>query len=209
VLGDEVVMHSFAVIGGEPQDLGFDPAVESRVRIGAGTMIREGVTLHRSTEAGGETRIGEHCLLMANAHAGHDCQLGDRVILANNVMLGGHVAVGARSFLGGGCGVHQFVRIGELVMVGGNASITYDVPSYLMVAERNQVSGLNLVGLKRNCSSEAIRDLRRCYKGVYLRPGNPARLAAELSAETPEGRHFLDDFSTGTRGRFVRSRVQS
>lgn len=209
ILEEGVFVDSFAVVGGLPQDLSFAPETVSHVRVGAGTVLREGVTLHRSTEAGGETRIGAKCLLMANAHAAHDCRLEDGVILANNVMLAGLVRVGAGSFLGGGCGIHQHVTIGELVMIAGNASVTYDVPSYVMVAERSQVTGLNLVGLKRKLGREAIADLRTCYKAVYMQAGNPARLAAAVQATSAEGRRFLRDFTESRRGRFSRSRAQS
>lgn len=210
VLEPGVSVDSFAVVGGLPQDLSFDPKTVSRVRVGEGTTIREGVTVNRSTQARGETSIGKNCMLMANAHVGHDCQLGDGVIAANNVMLAGHVQVGDQTFLGGGCGVHQFVRIGSLVMIGGNASVTYDVPSYLMVAERSLVTGLNLVGLKRHLGKEAIADLRSCYKAVYMRSGNAAKLASEARASTEAGRRFLADFAAESRrGRVSRSRIQS
>lgn len=204
-----VVVDSFAVIGGLPQDLSFDSSTVSGVRIGQGTILREGVTVHRSTREGGFTRIGSDCLLMANAHVAHDCGLSDGVILANNVMLAGHVSVDDRAFLGGGCGVHQYVTIGRLVMVGGNASVTYDVPAYLMVAERSMITGLNLVGLRRSVSAEAISDLRKCYKSVYMKAGDPAKLAQAATAQTEEGKHFLSCFSVSRRGRFSRSRAQS
>lgn len=209
VLHENVQVDSFAVIGGLPQDLSFDASVASSVHIGAGSVIREGVTIHRPTQAGGFTRIGEMCMLMANAHVAHDCQLGDKVIVANNAMLAGHVHVGDCTFLGGGCGIHQFVSIGQLVMVGGNASVTYDVPSYLMLAERSTVTGLNLVGLKRNLQQDAISDLRACYKAVYMKAGDPVKLARMVEAATPEGRHFLACFESSRRGRFSRSKVQS
>ena len=192
VLDEAVSIDSFAVIGGLPQDLSFDPQTESRARIGKSTTIREGVTVHRSTQAGGVTTVGANCLLMANAHVAHDCRVDDNAILANNVMLAGHVHVGDSSFLGGGCGVHQFVTIGALAMISGNASVAYDVPSYVTVAERSTVTGLNLVGLKRKLSREAISDLRACYKTVYLQPGNPAKLAQAVAAATPEGAAFLN-----------------
>lgn len=210
ILEPGVSVDSFAVVGGLPQDLSFDPKTESCVHVGEGTVIREGVTVNRSTSPGGETRIGQNCMFMANAHAGHDCQLGDGVIAANNVMLAGHVHVGDRTFLGGGCGIHQFVRIGTLAMIGGNASVTYDVPSYVTVAERSLVTGLNLVGLKRQLGKDAIADLRACYKAVYMRTGNPIKLAAEAKAETEEGRRFLADFATESRrASFSRSRIQT
>ncbi|MFU8847618.1 MAG: acyl-ACP--UDP-N-acetylglucosamine O-acyltransferase [Opitutales bacterium] len=209
VLEENVQVDSFAVISGLPQDLSFEPATKSSVHIGAGTVIREGVTIHRSTQADGVTRIGKNCLLMANAHVAHDCQLGDKVILANNAMLAGHVHIGSGSFLGGGCGIHQFVSIGKLVMVAGNASVTYDVPSYLMVAERSTVTGLNLVGLKRNLPQEAISDLRSCYKAVYLKSGDPVKWAKAAEARTTEGMHFLACFENSRRGRYSRSKAQS
>ncbi|MEO0508715.1 MAG: acyl-ACP--UDP-N-acetylglucosamine O-acyltransferase [Verrucomicrobiota bacterium] len=208
ILGQDVQIDSFAVIGGLPQDLSFDPSIESYVEVGKGTVIREGVTVHRSTRSGGKTVIGEGCLLMANSHAAHDCQVGDGVIMANNVMLAGHVHIGSGSFLGGGCGIHQNVTIGELVMVAGNASVTYDVPSFVMVAERSIVMGLNLIGLKRKLSREAISDLRACYKAVYLQVGNPAKLAEAIDAVTAEGERFLACFNEARRGQFSRSRVQ-
>lgn len=209
ILDEDVSIDSFAVVGGLPQDLSFFSATESSARIGKGTILREGVTVNRSTKEGGVTRVGDNCMLMANSHVAHDCQLGDKVILANNAMLAGHVHVGDGSFLGGGCGIHQFVNIGRLVMVAGNASVTYDVPSYLMVAERSIVTGLNLVGLKRNLSKEAISDLRACYKSVYMRAGDPVKLAQQTTAKTPVGEELLTCFSRPRRGRVSRSKAQS
>lgn len=209
ILEAGVSVDSFAVVGGLPQDLNFDPGTRSRVRIGEGTVLREGVTVHRSTRADGETVVGARCLLMANAHVAHDCQIGSSVIVANNAMLAGHIWVGDGAFLGGGCGIHQFVSIGERVMVAGNASVTYDVPPFVTVAERSLVTGLNLVGLKRHLPAEAIADLRACYKAVYMRPGNPAKLAVGIVAATEEGRRFLAALTGPTRrGRFSLSRAQ-
>lgn len=208
-LGENVTVDSFAVVGGLPQDLSFDSKTQSSVEIGSHTVIREGVTIHRSTKEGGVTKVSERCLLMGNSHIAHDCQLADRVILANNAMLAGHVHVGRGSFLGGGCGIHQFVNIGELAMIAGNASVTYDVPSYLTIAERSLVTGLNLVGLKRSLDAAVISDLRSCYKAVYMKPGDPVKLAANTVAKTAEGERFLACFKNSRRGRFSRSRTQS
>ena len=93
-LGAGVRVDHFAVVGGDPQDLSFDPATESGTRIGDRTVIREHVTVHRATKAGENTVIGADGLLMAGSHVAHDCVLGDHVILANGCMLGGHVHVG-------------------------------------------------------------------------------------------------------------------
>ena len=200
VLGDGVVVHPFAVVGGEPNFLKFDPATVSGVRIGAGTVIREHVTINRSIYAGKDTVVGARCYLMANAHVGHDCTVGDDVVLATNIMLGGHVDVGSHTFFGGGAGAHQFCRIGEGVMIAGLARITQDLAPFLLVAERNEVSGLNLVGLKRRgFSRETIAELKECYAAVFA-GGDPRKRAAARAARTPEARRFLEFFAGGKRG---------
>ncbi|WP_269522338.1 acyl-ACP--UDP-N-acetylglucosamine O-acyltransferase [Coraliomargarita parva] len=210
VLGDSVSVDSFAVIGGDPQSITFDPSVESGVKVGDGTVIREGVTVNRASQAGTQTVLGAKCFLMAQAHVAHDCRLGDDVILANNVMLAGHVQVGTRVFMGGGSAVHQFCRVGQGVMVGGNASISLDVPPYVMAAERNEAHGLNLVGLRRaGIEQREITDLKRCYRAVFFGGGNLRKKAEQAAREhefgtTPAGARFLAFFDGGNRG-FIQS----
>lgn len=211
-LGRGVVVDSFAVVGGAPQMRGQVPG-QGRVVIGARSVLREGVTVNRPTQAQGITQVGEDCLLMANSHVGHDCVVGNQVTLANNVMLAGHVHIGDGCFVGGGAGVHQFVRIGPGAMVGGNASISYDVPPYVIAAERNQIHGLNLVGLRRSkMASSAVADLKRCYHAVFVGPGDlrarvQALLAAAQCGAGDPGRRFLEFFDGGKRG-FCRPRLR-
>ncbi len=203
VLGAGVVVHPFAVVGGDPQYLKFDPATVSGVRIGAGTVVREHVTINRSIHPDQATLVGERCFVMASAHVGHDCVMADDVVLANNVMLAGHVEVGAFTFIGGGVGIHQFCRLGEGVMVGGLARITRDIAPFLLVAERDEVSGFNVVGLKRRkFSREAIREIKDCYARVFV-GGDPREAAAVLfksGVQTGEARRFLEFFAAGKRG---------
>lgn len=205
VLGDRVVVHPGAVVGGDPQYIKFDRAMPSFVRVGAGTVVRENVTLNRAIHADRSTVVGERCFLMAGSHAGHDCVLGDDVVLANNVMLAGHVTVGSFAFIGGGAAIHQFCRIGESAMVGGVARITRDLAPYTITAERDEVSGLNLVGLKRRgFARESIRELKEAFRAVYFGLGNIRELAATALANggyrTPEARRFLEFFADGKRG---------
>lgn len=204
VLGDRVVVHPFAVIGGDPQYLKFDRALDSKVKVGADTVIREYVTINRSIHAGGFTTVGERCFLMATSHVAHDCVVGNDVVLANAVLLAGHVSVEANAFIGGAVAIHQFCRIGTGVMVGGMASITRDVPPFAMLAERDDVVGLNSVGLKRRgVSREAIREIKAAFRAVYFTPGNIRTVAANELAKgtyvTPEGRRFLEFFGEGKR----------
>ena len=210
ILGEGVVVHSFAVIGGDPQYLKFDPATKSGVRIGAGSVIREHVTINRSIHADKATTVGARCFLMANSHVGHDSAVADDVVLANNVMLAGHVTVGRHTFLGGGAGFHQFCRIGESVIVSGLARIAQDIPPFTMAAERNEVIGLNLVGLKRRgFNRETIREIKEAFRAVYFTPGNIRNVARAALAggafQTAEARQFLTFFTEGKRG-FARAR---
>lgn len=203
-LGERVVVHPYAVIGGDPQYLKFDPATESRVRVGDGTVLREYVTINRAIHAGHETVVGKNCFLMSGAHLAHDCHVGDNVVLANNALLAGHVEVGDYAFIGGGAAVHQFVRIGESVMLGGLARITRDLAPYTIVAERDEVSGLNLVGLKRRgFTRETIRELKDAFHNVYAESGNIRELAAGALAsgayKTAEAKKFLEFFTAGKR----------
>lgn len=202
VLGDGVVVHPFAVVGGEPHYLKFDPATPSRAVVGAGAVIREHATIHRSIYAGKETVVGARCFLMVNAHVGHDCVLEDDVVLANNVMLGGHAFIGRHTFLGGGSGVHQFGRVGEGAMVAGLARITRDIAPYLLISERNEVSGFNVVGLKRRgVPREAISELKACYARVFG-GGNPrahAQALLDAGPRSAEARKFLEFFLGGKR----------
>ena len=203
-LGAGVVVHPGVVVGGDPQDLSFDPATASGVRIGPRTVLREHVTINRSTAAGGETLVGADCFLMAGAHVAHDCVVGDHVVLANNVLLAGHVRLGAFTFVGGGAAFHQFTRVGEIAMVGGLARITLDIPPYVMAAERDEIVGLNLVGLKRRSfSREVVAELKDCFREVYYDGGNVRLRAQEMlgrGVRSAEARGFLEFFAGGRRG---------
>ena len=208
-----VEVDSFAVIGGRPQMRGAT-AEFGRVRVGERTVIREGVTVHRPTRAQAVTAVGADCLLMAHSHVGHDSTVGNGVTLANNVMLAGHVHVGEGVFIGGGAGVHQFVRIGRSAMIGGNASISYDVPPFCIAADRNEIRGLNIIGMRRlKLPLASVMDVKECFHAVFSDHGNLRQRAADASRDgrlgiTAEGRSFLEFFAVGTRG-FAHARTRT
>ena len=61
-IGECNQIHMGAIIGHDPQDVAFDPAVESYVRIGNNNIIREYSTIHRGTKQGSETCYREQQL---------------------------------------------------------------------------------------------------------------------------------------------------
>jgi UDP-N-acetylglucosamine acyltransferase len=205
VLGDNVAVHPYAVVGGDPQILKFDASATTRALIGAGTIIREYATINRAMKSGSDTVVGSACLLMACSHVGHDSVVGNNVVVANSVLIAGHVTVQDFAVLGGGSAYHQFTRIGEGAIIGGLARITQDIPPFVMAAERDEVAGLNLVGLRRRgVPREAIRELKEAFRTVYFTKGNLRALAAQAlaSGEYPsaEAQRFLGFMAGGTRG---------
>ena len=168
-IGRENQIHAHAVIGDLPQDLTFN-GEQTSVEIGDGNVIREGVTIHRSTEMDRPTRIGNGCYLMAYSHAAHGVRVGDGVILTNNVLLAGHVEVGEKAVLGANAGVHQFTRVGAFSMVAAYVAIRKDVlPFSLIGGQPLRHYRLNTVGLRRNgITGQRYRALEmalRCLRG--------------------------------------------
>lgn len=207
-LAARVRVDSFAVVGGDPQDLTFDRAQATLTQIGEGTILREHVTVHRGTAASGQTQVGANCLLMAGAHVAHDCRLEEGVILANGCMLGGHVEVGQGAFISGGVAVHQWCRVGAGSMTSGNAVITGDVPPQALAYGRDTLAGLNLIGLRRRAVvAEAIAELKQALRQVYT-PGTACETAAQQLLASGEFTHpitqaFLTFFLASRRHRFI------
>ncbi|HXG94433.1 MAG TPA: acyl-ACP--UDP-N-acetylglucosamine O-acyltransferase [Blastocatellia bacterium] len=202
ILGSENVIHEGAIIGGEPQDIGYEEC-ESYLRIGARNRIREGVTMHRGTQPGSETVVGSDCFIMACAHVAHNCRLGDRVILANNVALAGHVEIEDRAFLSGGVVVHQFCRIGQMAMIGGNSKIVQDcLPFVITDGVPGRARGLNIVGLRRaGLKASEIQKLKEAYR-ILLRSGLALEGALSRLSELddPLVNHLIDFVRRSERG---------
>lgn len=204
-MGQDNWVHPHAVLGGLPQDLGFDQNRATWVEIGDSNVFRENVTVSRATAT--NTVIGSHCYLMNNCHIGHDCQLGDHNILASNVALGGFVLVGDRVFFGGASVVHQFCRVGSYAMIRGMGGVNKDVLPYSLVGGAPiKHYRLNTVGLRRNgVDGERYRTLSTAFRRLRQRqslddlPDTPelAYLRAWLAA--PSKRSIAGFVSVGVK----------
>ena len=165
--GNEI--FPFASIGTPPQDLKYKGEKNSIV-IGNNNKFREYVNINPGTEQGGGiTNIGNNNLLMVYCHVAHDCNLSNNIVLANNVQVGGHVFIQDNSIVGGSCAIHQFSRIGESAMVGGMTGVLSDViPFGLSLGNRNNLVGLNLIGLRRaKISNENIKIMQKAYNEIF------------------------------------------
>lgn len=168
LVGADCHVCAGAVLGGVPQDHKFK-GEKTRLVIGDRNIIREYVTIHRSTGEGTETRIGDDNMIMAYSHIGHNCEVGSGVMLANMVGVSGHVIIEDKVVIGGIVGIHQYVRIGQLAMLGGFSKVVQDVPPFMMADGRpTKVYGLNTLGLRRSGIASSVRaELKQAFKFIY------------------------------------------
>ncbi len=194
-LGRGNFLDAFATLGGEPQDLKFDPQTISYLRIGDDNVFREGVTISRATGPGQATLVGNRTYWMAGAHAGHDAVIEDQAILTNQAAVAGHATIGRRAILSAHAVVHQFCWVGEMAIFRGNAGASMHTPPYVIIANINQVVGLNLVGLRRasDISETDRRQIREAFNLTY-RSGLPRQAALEAMDAHGEWAEAADKF---------------
>jgi UDP-N-acetylglucosamine acyltransferase len=195
-IGAACVIYPFAALGGPPQDLSYR-GEPTRLEIGEGCCLREGVTMNVGTKKGGGiTRVGARGYFMNNSHVGHDCLVGNDVIFATSATLGGHCEIGDFVYIGGLSAVHQFTRIGPQVMVGGICGVRGDViPFGLVNGQYASLEGFNIIGMKRRkFTRERLATLRSFYKKLFHGPGIFAERLNEvrpLAAEDPAIKEIL------------------
>ena len=132
-LGDGVIVHANAVIGG--QGFGFEITADGPIKlphvgaveIGNGTRIGAGSCIDRGTIS--RTRIGANVMIDNLVHVAHNCVIEDRVVMAAQVGLAGGAHIGAGAILGGQVGVSQNVKIGSDAVIMAQSGVTKDVKS--------------------------------------------------------------------------------
>ena len=204
-IGEGCKIFHGAIIGTPPQDLKYVPGTPSGVRIGNDTVIREYVTIHRSSKEDGWTVIGNESFLMASCHIAHDCQIGNGVIIINYAGLTGHIEVEDYALISGHTGIHPFTRIGKLAYIGGCSKVVQDVPPCVM-ADGNpaRARGVNVIGLRRrNVPPEVRQEIQRAFKIVYRSGLSVTHALEQIRSElTPSDllNHFVEFIASSTRG---------
>jgi UDP-N-acetylglucosamine acyltransferase len=200
-------VHSFAIVGGDPQDLTYT-GQRVCLKVGDSNTFREFCTVHRGTiKGGGSTRVGSNNLIMAYAHVGHDCVIGDHVILTNGAQLAGHIVVEDYAGISAFCLLHQFSRVGAHSYIGAGTVITQDVAPYSMVVGERGVKcfGINKVGLQRHgFSPDRIKTLEQAYRLLLRSKLNTSQAVEKMRGTLPDSEdvqlliRFIE--SVGERG---------
>jgi UDP-N-acetylglucosamine acyltransferase len=210
-IGHNNIIYPNVVIGGEPQDISYAGS-DTRVVIGDGNRIREGVSINRGSEKeDGVTQVGSDNFLMGCCHVAHDCKLGSHIIMANGSLLGGHVHVDDFASISGAVAVHHFTTIGSYSFIGGLSRVLHDVPPFMLCeGAPARPRCINIVALKRHdfpthvidCLAEAHRLLYRAKVGL-----DPAREILRSNGQlVPQVNHLLAFVEVQQDGRHGRSR---
>lgn len=209
-IGEDCQVFFGATLGNPSKDLKYN-GERSYVRIGNRNVLREYVSISRSTFEDGETVIGDDNLLMNWVNIAHDSIIGSRTIMANFATLAGHVTIEDDVRLGAYAALHQFVRVGKMAMAGGCSKIVQDIPPFALSAgQPARVRDLNRIGIRTSqinplskLSPETFALLKRSFR-ILFRSGLPLRHAVskvkeELPAD-PEVEYLLQFIESSKRG---------
>jgi UDP-3-O-[3-hydroxymyristoyl] glucosamine N-acyltransferase len=128
-IGDRVVVHAGAVLGGDGFGFVRDAVtgaytqfpqqgvlvIEDDVEIGANSTVDRGALA--------ETRIRRGVKLDNLIHIGHNCDIGEDVVMASLTGISGSSTVGKGAILAGQVGVGDHAHIGPGVILGGQAGV--------------------------------------------------------------------------------------
>lgn len=188
VIGERNQIYPFVCLGFEPQDSMFDSDSPcAGLRIGDDNILREQVTMHRSTSEEVPTVVGDRNMFMVGAHVAHDCTVGSRCVVANNVSLAGHVRVDDQVTIGGGTAVAQRLRVGRLAFIGGGIGIPAHFPPFMMGRRIGTVNGINALGMRRAGFDQVELDHARwAYQVVFCESSGRPQILETLAARANE-----------------------
>jgi UDP-N-acetylglucosamine acyltransferase len=195
-----------AVLGGPPQDLGYEGGDYTALQIGAENRIGEFVSINVGTaKGGGVTRVGSRNFIMAYTHIGHDCDVADDVIIVNGAQLAGHVTIEHHALVSGLTGVTQFTRLGAYSFMAAGAFANKDIVPFA-IAEGHWATprAVNRVALKRaGFDASERRNIDTAMRFVLDRALTideaTARIAGECHA-SPQIEHLLAFIRSSQRG---------
>ncbi len=205
-LGRENRVFSFAVVGGDPQDLTFK-GERVTLEVGDSNQFREFSTINRGTiKGGGVTRVGSHNLFMSYSHVGHDSVVGEPHNICKRRNARGPCDCGDYATVGNFSPVHQFCRVGRYAYIGAHTVITQDVPPFSKVVTPRDTScyGINKVGLERQgFSAERLKALEKAYRLLLRSKLNTSQAIEKMREAFPDSedvKELVGFIETAERG---------
>lgn len=132
-LGDRVILHEGAVVGG----VGFGNYLEDgvwkkiphigTVEIGDDSEIGVNSTIDRARF--GKTVIGEGVKIDNLVMVAHNVKVGDHTVMAAQAGVAGSSTIGHHVALGGQAGVAGHLQVGNTARVGAQAGVIKNIPS--------------------------------------------------------------------------------
>jgi UDP-N-acetylglucosamine acyltransferase len=205
-IGERNRIQHGAVLGGPPQDLGYEGGAYTALTIGSHNRIGEYVTINLGTaKGGGTTRVGDHNFIMAYTHIGHDCQLAEHIVVVNGAQFAGHVTIEHHANVSGLTGFTQFTRIGAYAYIAAGAFANKDIVPY-SIAEGHWATprAVNRVGLKRaGFDAAERRNIDTALRFVLDRSLTIDEVTARIESEceqSPQIAHLLAFIRSSERG---------
>lgn len=91
--------------------------VNEEVKIGAGTVVMDGVVINSGS------KVGNYSIINTNSSIDHDCLIGNFVHIAPGVTLSGDVKVGNNVLIGTGANVIQGITITDNSIISAGSSV--------------------------------------------------------------------------------------
>jgi UDP-N-acetylglucosamine acyltransferase len=202
---DNHIQHG-AVLGGPPQDLGYENGAYTALEIGNDNRIGEFVSINLGTQkGGGVTRVGDHNFVMAYSHFGHDCQVADHVVIVNGSQFAGHVVIEQHALVSGLVAVTQYTRLGAYSFLAAGAFANKDIAPFT-IAEGHWAAprAANRVGLKRaGFDAKECRNIDSAVRVLLDRSLTIGEVVARVEkgcAPSPQIAHFVKFLSSSDRG---------
>ena len=131
ILGDDVEIHAYSIIGGQPlsADRIEKPFPHYKLRVsGRPVVIDDKVIIlnHATIQTGAHIKRGS--IIGNRAHVGHDSEIGRCCRIHTGSELAGNVTLGDGAIIYLGCTVNEGKKIGPRARIGNGTVVTRDLP---------------------------------------------------------------------------------
>ncbi|GAB6929188.1 UDP-3-O-(3-hydroxymyristoyl)glucosamine N-acyltransferase [Paenibacillus sp. JCM 10914] len=137
-IGDNVIIHSGAVIGADGFGYEWDGVQHVKIPhignviIGDGVEIGANTTIDRGTID--STVVGHGTKIDNLVQIGHNVQIGEHCIIAATSAIAGSSIIGNRVVMAGGCGIINHVSVGDQALLMARTGISKDVPARSIIS---------------------------------------------------------------------------